>query len=98
VAEGEIDEIRAGVLPHYAGWSDAAVARIDTGLINRTYLLSRGDGLRAVLQAVSPIFPPEIQGNILAVTERVAAAGLLTPRLLPTLDGQPCLTAHGGGV
>ncbi len=39
-----------------------------------------------------------MQGNILAVTERVAAAGLLTPRLLPTRDGQPVLTGHGAGL
>jgi Ser/Thr protein kinase RdoA (MazF antagonist) len=94
----ELDDIRSRVLPHFDGWTDAAVARIDGGLINRTYLLSRAAGVRAVLQAVSAIFSPQIQGNILAVTERLAAAGLLTPRLLPTRDGQPALAAQGGGV
>jgi Ser/Thr protein kinase RdoA (MazF antagonist) len=94
----EIDEIRAAVLPHYRGWDGAAVARIDGGLINRSYRLSRADGARAVLQVVNAIFPPEMHGNIAAVTERLAAAGLTTPRLLPTSTGAPYLAAAGGGV
>ena len=94
----EIDEIRALVLPHFGGWEGAAVARIGGGLINRSYLLPRADGGRAVLQAVSAIFPPEMHGNIVAVTERLAAAGLVTPRLLPTGDGRPYLIAAGGGL
>ena len=39
-----------------------------------------------------------MQGNIAAVTERLAAAGLTTPRLLPTSAGAPYLAADGGGV
>ena len=96
--EDEVGEIRAHVLPHYGGWDGAAVTRIGTGLINRSYLLARTDGTRAVLQAVSPIFPPEMHGNIVAVTERLAAAGLVTPRLLTTGDGRPYLIAPGGGL
>ena len=96
--EGEVDDIRAHVLPHYGGWDGAAVTRIGSGLINRSYLLARADGARAVLQAVSPIFPPEMHGNIVAVTERLAAAGLVTPRLLPTRDGRPYLVASAGGL
>ncbi len=91
-------EIRASVLPHYGGWEDATITRLRSGLINRSYLLARADGARAVLQAVSPIFPPAMNGNIVAVTERLAAAGMVTPRLLPTRDGRPYLAAAGGGV
>jgi Ser/Thr protein kinase RdoA (MazF antagonist) len=94
----EVDEIRADVLPQFGDWEGAAVARIGGGLINRSYMLTRGDGGRAVLQAVSPIFPPEMHGNIAAVTERLASAGLVTPRLLPTGDGRPYLIAPGGGL
>ena len=94
----ELGEITARVLPHYAGWDGAAVARIGSGLINRSYLVRRDDGARAVLQAVSPIFPPDIHGNIAAVTGRLAQAGLVTPRLLPTRDGGLYLTAADGGV
>jgi Ser/Thr protein kinase RdoA (MazF antagonist) len=93
-----IEEIRAHVLPHYAGWAGAAVSRIGAGLINRSYLLTRADGTRAVLQAVSAIFPPEMHGNIAAVTERLAAAGMVTPRLLPASDGRPYVIAAGRGL
>jgi Ser/Thr protein kinase RdoA (MazF antagonist) len=91
-------EIRTDVLPGYAGWEGAAITRLGAGLINRSYLLTRGDGTRAVLQAVNPIFPPEIQHNIVAVTERLAAAGMVTPRLLPARDGRPHVITPGGTV
>jgi Ser/Thr protein kinase RdoA (MazF antagonist) len=94
----EAAEIAADVLPSYAGWEGSAIARLGTGLINRSYLLSRADGARAVLQAVSPIFSPAIHGNIVAVTERLAAFGLVTPRLLPARDGRPYLLAPGGTI
>ena len=99
-ANDELREVRAEVLPHYAGWEGATVARIGSGLINRSYLVERdvGGPARAVLQAVSAIFPPEIHDNIAAVTERLAAAGLTTPRLLPTRAGRGYLTTAGGGV
>jgi Ser/Thr protein kinase RdoA (MazF antagonist) len=85
-------EIRRRVLPHYEGWQRAEIAPLGNGLINRTYLLSLPDGrARAVLQRVSPIFSPAIHDNILAVTRRLADAGLATPLLLPTRDGAPCL-------
>jgi Ser/Thr protein kinase RdoA (MazF antagonist) len=91
-------EITSDVLPGYPGWEGSAVTRLGAGLINRSYLLSRADGARAVLQAVSPIFSPAIHANIVAVTERLAAAGLVTPRLLPARDGRPYLLAPGGTV
>jgi len=94
----DVAEIRARVLPHFDGWDGAAITRIAGGLINRSYLLARADGGRAVLQAVNAIFPPEMHGNIVAVTDRLAAAGLLTPRLLPTRDGRPYVAASDGGL
>ncbi len=97
-AANDAVEIATDVLPGYAGWQGALATRIGAGLINRSYLLSREDGARAVLQAVSPIFSPAIHGNIVAVTERLAAAGLVTPRLLPARDGRPYLIAPGGTV
>src|SRR6185369_329255 len=78
-AARDAEEIRARVLPLYDSWQDASVARFGGGLINRTYLLERA-GARAVLQRVSPIFPPAIHDNIQAVTARLAEAGMVTPR------------------
>ena len=90
----DLAEIRAQVLPAYSDWQDGAatvsVAPFGNGLINRTYLLTGGAG-RAVLQRVSPIFSPAIHQNILAVTRRLMAVGMVTPQLVATLDGAPCL-------
>ena len=89
-------EIHEEVLPAYEGWQDASVVPFGNGLINRTYLLTGpGAGARAILQRVSPIFSPAIHDNILAVTRRLAEAGLVTPRLLPTRLGAPCLQRAG---
>lgn len=56
------------------------------GLINRSFLVEAGTR-RFVLQQVSPIFSPEIHDNIAAVTRALEQAGLVTPRLVPTLEG-----------
>ncbi|MDB4981897.1 MAG: aminoglycoside phosphotransferase, partial [Myxococcales bacterium] len=74
------------VLGQYAGWDGARATPLPGGLINRTFLLTRGDA-RAVLQRVSAIFSPRIHENIEAVTSRLAAAGLETPRLVRTRAG-----------
>jgi hypothetical protein len=42
---------------------------------------------RLVLQRLSPIFDPRIHLNIEAVTQRLEASGILTPRLLRTHQG-----------
>ncbi len=98
-ADADASEIRARVLPAYPGWESAAVVPFGNGLINRTYLVTGAGGGRAVLQRVNPIFSPAIHQNILAVTRRLAEAGMVTPLLLPTGAGQPCLapTGDGGG-
>ena len=63
------------------------IAPLGRGLINETHLVT-GTAAPLVLQQVSPIFDPAIHHNIEAVTSRLAAAGLATPRLRPTRDGQ----------
>ncbi len=85
----EIDDIAARVLPRY-GISGASVRPFGGGLINRTYLVEAGP-VRRVLQWVNPIFPAEIHRNLEAVTAHLEAAGLVTPRLVPTTDGLSCL-------
>ncbi len=89
--------IRQRVLPHYDGLRDAAITPFGTGLINQTFRVDAPMG-RFLLQRVNPIFPVAIQENIRAVTARLAEAGLVTPRLLPTLTGQPCLDLGPGEV
>ena len=41
-----------------------------------------------MLQRVNPLFSPAIHENIQAVTAALAAAGLVTPALIPTRAGQ----------
>jgi Ser/Thr protein kinase RdoA (MazF antagonist) len=96
--EAICDDIRRRVLPSFDGWHDAEVAPLGNGLINRTYLLSRAGGGKAVLQQVNPIFSPDIHLNIEAITARLDDAGLVTPRLVRPRDGQLCLQLDGGEV
>jgi len=79
--------IQERVLGHFPGWETATVVPLGNGLINQTYLLAN-QGQRSVLQRLAPIFAPVINDNIAAVTGALAAAGLTTPRLLPTREGR----------
>ena len=82
------------VLVHYPAWEGATVEPLGTGLINQTFLVT-ANAQHCVLQRLAPIFSPVINENIAAVTSALAAAGLLTPRLLPTRDGQLWLDLGG---
>jgi Ser/Thr protein kinase RdoA (MazF antagonist) len=90
-------ETLAHVLRHFPTLVGGTPRRFGAGLINETYLVEAG-AVRHVLQRVNPIFPAVIHENLLAVTDRLTAAGLLTPRLLPTMDGRPCLDLGADGV
>jgi len=61
---------------------------LGNGLINRTLLVEDEGGASWVLQRVNPIFPPQVQLDIEAVTAHLAECGLTTPRLLRTRGGQ----------
>ena len=86
--------IRERVLPQFPTWETATVAPLGRGLINQTFLLT-AHGQRSVLQRLAPIFSPVINDNIAAVTDALATAGLVTPRLLPTRDGRFWLDLGG---
>ncbi len=66
------------------GLADAEVTPLGRGLINATFAVDPPSGPRYVLQRVNPIFDPRIHTNLLAVTEHLARAGMITPRLVPT--------------
>jgi len=95
--------IRRDVLPWYPGWETSHLSPLGGGLINETYLLTTaaseagGVPARAVLQRLSPVFSPAIHENIRAVTEHLAAAGVVTPRLLPTREGGTHVVLEPGG-
>ncbi len=85
-AESIADEL-AAVLPQY-GLAGAATEAIPGGLINRTFAVRPGGGPPvAVAQRLHAIFDPEVNLDIDAVTARLAAAGLETPRPLRTREG-----------
>jgi Ser/Thr protein kinase RdoA (MazF antagonist) len=68
------------------------------GLINRTFLARDSAGeLRAVVQRLHPIFAAEVNIDIEAVTDHLARAGMVTPRLVRTRAGARWFE-HDGGV
>jgi hypothetical protein len=64
-----------------------SLARATSGLINPTWFAVSKRGTALVLQRLNPIFPATVNVDIAAVTEHLARKGLLTPRLVPSLDG-----------
>ncbi len=80
------------------GWSPAAVTPHAGGLINKTFVVRDGAGQPvAALQQLHPIFGAEVNLDIDAVTSHIAARGLVTPRILMTIDGR-AWTVHDGRV
>ncbi len=61
------------------------VSPLTGGLINATWRL--GDPPVAVLQRLHPIFAPEVNLDIAAITTHVAARGLVTPSVVATDEG-----------
>jgi Ser/Thr protein kinase RdoA (MazF antagonist) len=66
------------------GLGQARWTPVPGGHINRTFRLEAGER-SLILQWLNPVFGPEINLDIEAVTARLEAAGLLTPRLVRTV-------------
>lgn len=79
-----LDDARAALVEFPV--APSVVAPFGDGLINATFSVDADEGAW-VLQRVHPVFPPEVHANIAAVTERLAASGLVTPRLVATRGG-----------
>jgi len=77
------------------GLTGATLERLESGLINKTWLAALPSGEQRVLQALNPIFPATINRDIDAVTRELAAHGLTTPRIVPTRDGALWLERAG---
>ena len=74
--------------PPIAAWSDLAAHPVEPlagGLINDTFAVGRPPV--AVVQRLHPIFEPRLHLDVEAVTAWIAERGLVTPRLLRTVDG-----------
>jgi len=71
--------------------------RATSGLINPTWFVRSRDGRQLVLQRLNPIFPPDVNVDIEAVTRHLFAKGVETPRLVPSRFGQLWLE-HDGAI
>ncbi len=77
------------------GWSIDQIAPLSGGLINATYAVRDAGHPIAVLQRLHPIFGADVNLDLDAVTTHLAARGMVTPRLIHTLDGRPCIEYEG---
>jgi Ser/Thr protein kinase RdoA (MazF antagonist) len=72
--------------------------RVAGGLINATFLVRPAGREPVVLQRLHPIFAAEVNLDIEAITDHLAAAGLVTPRLVPTAAGERWVLEDPTGV
>lgn len=75
------------VLRHWPSVATGRLVPIRGGLINLTMRVEAAQGARYVLQRLHPIFDGRLHRDIEAVTARLAARGLATPRLVRTGEG-----------
>jgi Ser/Thr protein kinase RdoA (MazF antagonist) len=85
------DAIPTEVLAAYGFAPEVEVELVARGLINRTFYVDH----HMVLQKLHPIFGPEVNLDIEAITTRLAEAGLATPRLVRTHDGRAWVEHEG---
>jgi Ser/Thr protein kinase RdoA (MazF antagonist) len=67
------------------------------GHINRTWTVDTAEG-RYILQWLNPVFAPEVHLDIEAITARLAAEGLITPRLVHTRAGDLWHADEAGAI
>ncbi len=77
------------------GLAAAHTTAIDVGLINQTYEVAVEGEPRFVLQRLHAIFAGEVCLDLEAISEHVARAGLGTPRLVRTSEGEPFVVHDG---
>jgi len=92
----QVDLKQAQAIPARYGIHAARIEPVDSGLINRTFLVTGADERRHILQWVNPTFTPAVNADIEAITSHLAGHGLLTPRLLRTAAGELCVPAGNG--
>jgi len=64
-----------------------AVERAGHGLINDTWIVTGGDGQRAVLQRLHPAIDATANARINRLAERLSVHGLVSPRVIETSTG-----------
>jgi Ser/Thr protein kinase RdoA (MazF antagonist) len=74
------------------GWDhDVEIAPLSGGLINATYGVYRDRQPVAVVQRLHPIFGAAVNLDLERITHALATAGLVTPLLVRTVAGAPCI-------
>ena len=86
-APADPDRVPVAVLAYWRRFAEAPSRRVQDGLINQTFIVEAATGERAVFQCLHPIFEPQVNLDIAALTERLTGQGLRTPLLLPADDG-----------
>lgn len=87
------------VLEQWEWPGPATVRPAESGLINDSWVVVVDDAPIAVLQRLNTdVFVPEVHEDIEAITARLAARDVPTPRLRPTRDGDLWHTADDGTV
>ena len=94
MSSAALDSRPLDVLAAY-GAAGARAESVAIGLINRTFVLYASDQPRFVLQRLHPIFAPQVNLDIEALTEVLASRGLTTPRLVRTRDGAAWFVSDG---
>jgi Ser/Thr protein kinase RdoA (MazF antagonist) len=72
-------------LSKWSEFNNRVVNVLHGGLINSTYKV--GEPPVGVLQSLNPIFGPSVNSDIEAITEELSRKGVLTPKVLRTVDG-----------
>ena len=76
---------------------DPEVVRLSGGLINQTFLVKHADERAPfILQRMHKVFGETVNRDIDAVTRHLCAAGLETPRIIPTQTGALWVESGGG--
>ena len=88
------DAIPREVLASY-GVDPVKIDRIDSGLINTTWLVADASGRCLIVQRLHPIFDADNNRRMALITERLASLGQTTPRLVGTSSGENHLTSNG---
>lgn len=87
-------EIPREVLAAY-GWLELHCTPASSGLINDTFIVAGREGSLAVLQRQHPVFGAEVNIDLEAVTDHLAAHAIATPRLIRTRTGARWVESDG---
>ena len=83
------EDLALRALAAYPNMDEPKLTRLTGGLLNTTYQVDASGG-RFVLQSLNPIFKPEVNDDIDAVTAHLERRGLVTTRVVRTRDGALC--------